>query len=341
MNDNNQQSGMDSWNYIVRSKSGHTKIEGMLPLILSAAGALGVLPFAVIRFMNGDWGIAIIDSLIVGGFVLLGTFVYRTRQVRFASIAISVLCIVGVVASVYASGPERVLWAYPALMAVFYLAKPREAVMLTFILVALLLPMIVPGEDSFRTATILITIIVMSTFAYAFSILTNRQRQLLLELATKDSLTGVGNRRALEEKLAATIGLHRRNGTPASLIILDLDHFKAVNDLYGHATGDQILCRVTEIINLRIRVTDSLYRIGGEEFVVVLEGQNLDQALHLAEQLRTLVETNELVPDHLVTISLGVAEIRNDEQAGDWLQRADEALYQAKRGGRNTAKRAV
>lgn len=340
MKANSQQSGLDSWSYMIRSKSPHTTVESILPLILSGAGALGVAPFAIIRYMNGDWLIAIIDTLIVVGFIVLGMFVYRTRQVRFASIAISVLCVVGVVASVYASGIGRIVWAYPAVMAVFYLTRPREAVFLTILMVAILLPAIVPVENTFRMATNLIALIVMSTFAYAFSIITNRQRELLMQLATKDPLTGAGNRRALEEKLAATVALHQRRATPAALIMLDLDHFKAVNDLHGHAMGDQILCRVTDIINLRIRLTDSVYRIGGEEFVVVLEGQKLDRAAHLAEQLRTLVETNELVPDHLVTISLGVAEIRDGETAGDWMHRADEALFQAKRDGRNTARRA-
>ena len=93
---------------------------------------------------------------------------------------------------------------------------------------------------------------------------------------------------------------------------------------------------MTEIINLRIRVTDSLYRIGGEEFVVVLEGADLDHGAHLAEQLRTLVDANELVPDHGVTISLGVAELKKGESGNDWLHRADEALYRAKDAGRNS-----
>jgi diguanylate cyclase (GGDEF)-like protein len=120
------------------------------------------------------------------------------------------------------------------------------------------------------------------------------------------------------------------------MLLLDLDHFKKVNDLHGHAVGDQILKRVTEIINLRIRVTDSLYRIGGEEFVVVLESQDATRAAHLAEQLRTLIQANELVPDRPVTISLGVAELTEDETASSWIGRADEALYRAKRSGRNT-----
>lgn len=336
-----QKSGIESWSYIVQSQPSRFTIEGILPLILSAAGALGVTPFAVIRYLSGDWLIAIIDTIIVAGFVVLGTFVYRTRRVRFASIAIAILAIIGVVASVYASGPNRVLWAYPALMAVFYLTKPREAISLMLLLVVILLPQLLPTDDVFETATILITIVLMSAFAYAFSIITNRQRELLVELATNDPLTGAGNRRVLEEKLVANVELHKRKNTPASLIILDLDHFKTVNDRFGHAMGDQILCRVTEIVSQRIRVTDSLYRIGGEEFVVLSEGQDLDRAAHLAEQLRILIAANELVPDHLVTISLGVAEIQDGETAGDWLLRADEALYLAKRDGRNMTKKSI
>lgn len=333
---NEQQSGLETWSYIAQSNSTRETAEGFLPLVLSGAGALGIAPFAVIRFMNGEWLAGVVDVVIVIGLVTLGTFVYRTRKVRFVSIALSVLCISGVVSTVYMSGPQQVLWAYPALMAVFYLVKPRESIIFALALVVALIPRLLPETNDFHTTTIFVTIIVMSSVAYAFSIVTNRQRDLLIRLATKDPLTGAGNRRALENKMAEVVAAHSRKRAPSSLIILDLDHFKAVNDAYGHATGDQILRSITEIVNLRIRVTDGIYRIGGEEFVVVLEGQDMAGASHLAEQLRTLVEANELVPDQSVTISLGVAEIRYKETSSDWLHRADEALYQAKREGRNT-----
>ena len=332
---NDEQSALETWSYIARSQSTRKTAEGYLPLILSGAFALGITPFAVMRFMKGEWLAGVVDVVIILGVVTLGTLVYRTRQVRFVSIAASVLCIGGVLSTVYLNGPQQVLWAYPALMAIFYLVKPREGIFFSLALIAALIPKLLPEENSFQT-TILITIVVMSSFAYAFSVVTNRQRGLLIGLATKDPLTGAGNRRALENKMAEVVAGHSRNRTLSSLIILDLDHFKAVNDAHGHATGDQILRSITEIVNLRIRVTDSLYRIGGEEFVVVLEGQDMAGASHLAEQLRTLVEANELVPDQAVTISLGVAEIRYKETSGDWLHRADEALYQAKRAGRNT-----
>lgn len=332
---NEEKSSAETWSYIARTGSGEGTLESHLPLILSSIAALGVAPFAVMRMMAGEWLVAVIDTIIVVGFIALGTLVYRTKRVRFASIAISILCVSGVVSTVYLRGPQQVYWAYPALMVAFYLIKPREAILLALVTLAALIPKLVPSSSSFHTMTILITIIVTCAFAYGFSLVNSRQQNQLISMATIDSLTGAGNRRALEIKLAEVIAAFKRKRLPVSLILLDIDHFKNVNDVHGHAAGDLILQRITEIVNLRIRVTDGMYRIGGEEFVVVVDGQDIKNATYLADQLRTLVEVNELVPDRAVTISLGVAELQVDETSSDWLHRADGALYQAKRSGRN------
>ncbi|MBT8108602.1 MAG: diguanylate cyclase [Gammaproteobacteria bacterium] len=329
-------SGMDAWRFIARSERHRRSLEANLPLLLSAAGCLGVLPFAIMRFVQQEWMAAAIDTLVITGFLALGTYVYRTHRVRAASIALAILCMGGVLATVYLIGPHQVYWAFPALMAIFYLIRPREAVAFATVTILAVLPAVAPAHDSHHTTTIIITILVTSVIALAFSLITNRQREQLLLLATRDPLTGAGNRRGLDAKLSDVVNARRRTGTPSSLVLLDLDHFKRVNDIHGHAVGDQVLKSVTKIINLRIRVTDSLYRIGGEEFVVVLEGADLHHAAHLAEQLRTLVDANELVPDPSVTISLGVAELKDGESGNDWLHRADEALYRAKEGGRNS-----
>lgn len=328
-------SGLDSWRSITESDPRADTVATYLPLILSAAGTLGVLPFAVMRYMAGQWVAAIVDTSIIVGLVTLGVYVYRTRQIRFASIAIAVCCLVGVLSTVYLIGPHQVYWAYPALMAIFHLTRPREALVFAIVMLAALSPSIVQAADTHISTTILITILVMSAFAFAFSLITNRQREQLVQLATRDPLTGAGNRRHLDTKMTDIVNTRQRSDAAASLLLLDLDHFKKVNDIHGHAVGDQILKSITEIVNLRIRVTDSLYRIGGEEFVVMLEGQDLHSAVRLAEQLRTLVEVNELAPDQSVTISIGVAELKGGETPELWLHRADEALYRAKNSGRN------
>ena len=310
-------------------------VEEILPLMLSGAGALGVVPFAVMRFMNGEIALGILDSLIVSGFSILGFYVYLSGRVRIASVLITFICLGGVLSTIYIKGPAQVYWVYPAMMASFYLLKVREAIVVCLLVTVCLIPPLATALDTFSLATIVITLLVTNAFAYAFATISRHQRDQLMKLATKDALTGAGNRWALQRKLGEIIAARARSNEPSSMLLIDLDHFKRVNDAFGHAVGDQILVNLTEIINLRIRVTDSLYRIGGEEFVVVVEGQNLEKANHLAEQLRTLVEANELGPNHSVTISLGVAELGSDESAENWLRRADDALYRAKRAGRN------
>ena len=310
-------------------------MEEMLPLILSVSGTLGVFPFTIIRFLNGEWRVGILDACIVAAFAFLGFRVYRTGDVRGPSISLALLCVAGVLSTVYLKGSGQIYWAYPAFIAVFYLLKPREALLLTTAAILALIPPLVGALTVIELMTILLTMITTSSFAYAFALLTRVQRQKLVRLATHDPLTNAGNRRALDDRLANIIAAHHRSATPASLLVIDLDHFKSVNDTYGHAAGDQILVRLTEIIQLRIRVTDSLYRIGGEEFVVLVEGQNIDSASQLAEQLRTLVEANELAPEQAVTVSIGVAELHDGETHEQWLCRADDALYDAKRDGRN------
>lgn len=309
--------------------------------MLIAAAVLGVLPFAIMRFMNSEHVLGLLDSIIVVGLATLAFYLYQTREVRIASLCISLVCVAGMIATVYLNGPGQIFWAYPAMVAVFFLVRRNEAVMITSVATVALIPALLPILDNVRLATVFITIAVNIAFAYAFATVTRSQRDSLMRLATKDPLTGVGNRRALADKLDSIVmGSIRMNG-PASLLLIDLDHFKTVNDTHGHAVGDQILISLTKIINLRIRVTDGLYRIGGEEFVVVVEGQDIEQARRLAEQLRTLVQANELAPHSAVTVSIGVAQLQTGETGETWLNRADDALYAAKRAGRNVTRLAA
>ena len=250
----------------------------------------------------------------------------------------SILCVGGALATVYINGPQQVFWAFPALMAVFYMVRPVEGVIFALITVFALIPALDSASNSFTTITILITILVTGSLAFAFSVITNQQRQKLMQLATRDPLTGVGNRRALENKLLESVNMFKRTATPVSLLLMDLDHFKKVNDRHGHAVGVQILKSVTEIINLRIRVTDSLYRIGGEEFLLVLPETDLDSARILAERIREAIGERPLLVDSQrigITVSLGVSSVVGDLNLDELSLEADRAMYLAKRGGRN------
>ncbi|WP_341707979.1 diguanylate cyclase [Halopseudomonas sp.] len=161
----------------------------------------------------------------------------------------------------------------------------------------------------------------------------------LQELALRDGLTGLLNRRYWESCLEREFARHQRYDNPVSLVIFDIDHFKRVNDTYGHQTGDEVIRAVSGVTSHLVRETDFAGRYGGEEFVVLLPGTNLDGAAQFAERLRASVEQQVL--DYqgsplTFTISLGVATISDDMvdyQA--LLERADKALYASKEGGRN------
>lgn len=165
--------------------------------------------------------------------------------------------------------------------------------------------------------------------------------QKLKILAHQDDLTGMMNRRALLEATQSLLVLAARQGWPVAFIMLDLDHFKRINDTWGHATGDATLRQVADILKERLRSSDLLGRIGGEEFLVVLPQAGLNDACALAEDLRATVErqrpTNPAQPPVQVTVSLGVtvAEAPQKESMDDYLMQADQALYCSKRNGRN------
>ncbi|MEM8983173.1 MAG: GGDEF domain-containing protein, partial [Pseudomonadota bacterium] len=155
-----------------------------------------------------------------------------------------------------------------------------------------------------------------------------------------DPLTGAGNRRALDETLKDRVG-SSASEQAISIIMIDIDFFKQVNDEHGHAAGDRVLQTVAQSIVSNIRATDRLYRVGGEEFLVLAEGANIRHAQQLGEKLREEVAALRINvraqhTAHLeVTISLGVAERMPSETADQWIKRADTALYDAKRSGRN------
>lgn len=163
-----------------------------------------------------------------------------------------------------------------------------------------------------------------------------RRTEELERLMLTDPLTGIGNRRLLVERLEAAIERAGREANALAAVFIDLDHFKRINDLYGHPIGDRVLIRVAGCLRANLRDTDVVGRYGGEEFVVLLEGLQHDGALRLAERLRAAVGRIRLreveVP---VSASAGVALWRSGESADAFLARADQALYRAKQAGRD------
>lgn len=174
-------------------------------------------------------------------------------------------------------------------------------------------------------------------FALAQAILELQQRQAeIVALTITDSLTGVGNHRRFEQQLTAEIAQFEHTGAPLCALMADLDHFKQINDRFGHDMGDRVLTAFGALLQDRLRPSDTASRIGGEEFVVLLPATTLDQAVTIAERLRCGLASYRIFDmPRAVTASFGVAQIEYGEDRGSLMRRVDRALYAAKRAGRN------
>jgi diguanylate cyclase len=185
--------------------------------------------------------------------------------------------------------------------------------------------------------------IFIGSITYNLSMQLHTQKELLKHLSRTDGLTGVLNRGYWEARAREEIVRARRNHSSLSLIMIDIDHFKRINDTYGHVMGDYVLKRLTEYLQINLRETELLGRYGGEEFAIILPDADHNMAWQMGERLRELIEQavfQDPVDPHQTklhcTISVGVAAFSDgDGDFSSWVRAADAALYQAKETGRN------
>lgn len=158
------------------------------------------------------------------------------------------------------------------------------------------------------------------------------QYEDLIEQASTDALTGLSNRRTFEERIASMMNFHKRYGSPLTMLSLDLDNFKQINDNLGHQVGDEVLKSVAEVLMSEVRTTDLLVRMGGDEFMLVLDNTDRQQARILAERLVSKIEGLNVWATSRIKLgaSIGLAELNQDESLRHWVERTDDLLYHAK-----------
>lgn len=232
--------------------------------------------------------------------------------------------------TIWANTMGSTYFIFPLMLAGFIIF-PKDTALLLGLLASLATSLIalkwLNGTDLFRYCTA--QLLVMS-IGYIYANIVDRNEQKLEQLANTDPLTQVFNRHELHHRLNQALAHCRRYQRPACLIMIDLDHFKSINDRYGHLTGDKVLIEVCEVIQQRVRETDMLFRYGGEEFALLLPNETLAEAQIMAEDLRTRIAQHKLTDEIQLTVSLGVAEANAEDTDQSLLKRADTALYQAK-----------
>ena len=279
--------------------------------------------------------------LAAASLILLGVIsanIWLLRSARRAFLSPTLLLLLGILLILFAvaRGQQHSLfWLYPLLAGLPVLLHSRRAMWIGMLSGALALPLVFANFPA-ATAVVIgvslgLTWLVSAWLVFAVT----EQSRRLKDMAITDPLTGAYNRRYLEEQARHALEGWRRFRDPATILLIDIDYFKRINDRYGHAAGDLAIKQLVEVIAHRIRGVDTLCRFGGEEFVVLLKQTGREGALSVAEELRRLVESSKVLPEGSMTISVGVCEVNTAESLDHWFNLADAALYTAKRMGRN------
>lgn len=298
--------------------------------------AVALIPFAINNFIQGRVLVALGQSVIVA---LLTFSAWSIRRGRYYSSLASYLLVPSLLAVLMLALTRHALvatlWCYPVVVAFYLLLPERRAWLANTLLLAIALPMAWYFVNPALAIRLAATLLLVSAFAAIFVRVIAEQQKKLEALAVTDTLTGVFNRTLLQSTLETAIRRFARSDTPMALIALDMDHFKSINDSLGHAAGDAVLAGVGDLLRKRVRGSDRVFRLGGEEFLLYLYGTGTDGAVQLAEALRAEIESSRFVDDWRVTASFGVAALCPDEEWSAWMKRSDDNLYRAKAGGRN------
>jgi diguanylate cyclase (GGDEF)-like protein len=296
---------------------------------------LGITPFAVYRFTSGQLLVGLVDVLIVACIAGGALHAIATGRTRAAATFLACTYTVGLLAVARLDGFSGLLWTFPVLLANYLLVGRRSALLISSLAIGVIV-FTDPALHSFAHKTMFgVTSLVVSLFSYVFAWRSELQRAQLEAIALHDPLTGASNRRGLHEELDIAIAECTRHGRPLGLLVFDLDHFKQVNDRFGHEAGDGVLVSMATLVTRSTRKEDRFFRLGGEEFGLLLPGADARSLCEIAEKLRSQVEHGIQCGGEAITVSLGATPYVAGEPVTTWQRRADAAMYQAKRNGRN------
>lgn len=326
-------SGSDGWRQL-----GARLRDDLRLATIGLCGSLTVLmitPFAVYRAINQQWLVAIVDSGIVLIIAGITAYAWRTGRTAGPAVAMVLFCAMSCVAAANMLGLAGALWIYTTMIMSFFLVERRFALVVNGVLIASILLFTSVFPHSVEAYSFAATSILVCLFSTMFAARTERQHEQLRMLASLDPLTGTGNRRLMEADLHSTASRSANGPFDKAVVIFDLDHFKRVNDRYGHEAGDCVLINCTQIVRTSLRRGDRIYRYGGEEFVLLLSDLGRSDLELVLSKLRSRIAQRLRGPGGPVTVSMGVALLRQGEDWTGWLGRADAALYRAKREGRD------
>ncbi|GAA3936651.1 diguanylate cyclase [Litoribacillus peritrichatus] len=312
-----------------------TQFKFRLRLYLSVFGVAAASFFSALQYSRGETITATISFL--GGiyFILVIYLMIHKRHYLWKGRGFLFFIPITILNIIYLQPSFGIYWAYVGVVSFFLVMELKEASLGALAFISAVFYLAYPHYPDYVLYRIYGTILLVGLFTFSFSYLIERLHERINQIATHDSLTNTLNRYTFNTSIEKALNEFNRYQTPATLLLLDLDHFKKINDIHGHQTGDYVLKKVSDLLLDRLRSSDQVFRYGGEEFAILLSQTKLDIAVQLTEELRTMVESHDFKIGKSVTFSGGLSEVQEGDWVTSWLKRCDQALYQAKEDGRN------
>jgi len=308
-----------------------------IPAILfMLAAILTLCTFVIYRYIHQDYILTFVFGIALLPLCITLILEIRRKSNLFQK-QLTLLIICGaIIFSCYEIGYKGLIYISPTVFIFFFLFNLKSSLIFSTLYACISLVSALQVESVELVLRFSVATFDCIIFAAIFAHIINKQRQALVHLANTDELTGALNRKQLKTKLELSVYEYQQQQIPASLLLIDIDFFKMVNDNFGHIMGDQLLNKFSQHIQKKIRKDDLLFRFGGEEFLILLPNTQFESAAIVAEDLRRSIEEQHFLDQHTqVTCSIGVADLRQADTLDTWLKTCDNLLYNAKNAGRN------
>ncbi|MEW7998366.1 MAG: GGDEF domain-containing protein [Candidatus Thiodiazotropha endolucinida] len=303
---------------------------------LSLTAATLILPFAFYHLTHQHVGIgigAVITSLSL--YLVAWSCHRKTYKTIYTFVWLTPFTTLFVAYLTNLLGITGTYWCYSTLILYYFMMSERQAWISNIIFALVNIPLVWHLFETHEAIRFSVTFSLVSAYSAIFLHIIAMQYSELQKMAITDKLTDVYNRTLLKDSLEQAIHQANRTNTPFTLIIMDVDHFKKINDELGHEIGDHVLMQLGVFLKDFLRDSDKIFRIGGEEFLILLYNTDEANSIDIAEKIRQGIENLSLIPDRTVTVSIGVAGLSSVRDWKQWMKTCDKNLYEAKHSGRN------
>ncbi|KQB06269.1 GGDEF domain-containing protein [Vibrio metoecus] len=304
-------------------------------IFIASISSLVFFPLAIKNLM--------INQIVLGGLIIvfqctllfeISAIYHQTKTPWGFRLPLSLVVII-VVMAIHLFGTLASYWLFPVIISIAFLLPPKDNLLTIFIIIPSSIWVLIPHQTTEVTLRFSLAISACAAIMYVVVDAIRKLHTELFYLSTRDALTGSLNRHQLESFLRKNIQLCQMGNQYSVIAVIDIDHFKTINDLYGHDTGDKVITQLVEMINTHSRELDLLFRLGGDEFLLLFENTRLNEAMMVVSHIGCRIQQAHYPKHAEVTISAGLAEVLRTDTPEQWFKRADLSLYHSKKMGKN------